>query len=41
MGEILAWVRERQLDGDLADAGEAVRLVRETFPPDEPEVPGR
>jgi putative nucleotidyltransferase with HDIG domain len=41
MGEILAWIRDRQLDGDLTDPGEAVRRVRETFPPDVPEVPGR
>jgi poly(A) polymerase len=41
MGEILEWVRERQLDGDLTDPGEAVRLVRETFPPDDSEDPGR
>jgi poly(A) polymerase len=37
LGAILAWVRERQLDGDLADREEAVRQVLAEFPPD----PGR
>lgn len=41
MGEILAWVRERQLEGELTDREEAVRRVREVFridlPPPESE----
>jgi poly(A) polymerase len=41
MGEILAWVRERQLDGLVTDREEAVRRVRETFPLDESEAAGR
>jgi poly(A) polymerase len=41
MGEILAWVRERQLDGDLASPEDAVRRVREAFPPDDPEAASR
>jgi poly(A) polymerase len=41
MGEILAWVRDRQLDGEIPDRGTAVRLVRETFPPDASEAGDR
>ena len=32
MGEILAWLRERQLDGEVSDRDEAVRRVRAAFP---------
>lgn len=32
LGEILRWVREQQLDGQIADAADAVRRVRERFP---------
>jgi poly(A) polymerase len=41
MGEILAWVRDRQLDGEIPDRGTAVRLVREAFPPDASEAGDR
>ncbi len=41
MGEILAWVRERQLEGEILDREEAVRRVREAFPSDEPESSSR
>jgi poly(A) polymerase len=34
LGRALAWARERQLDGELADREEAVRRVLEEFPPD-------
>jgi poly(A) polymerase len=33
MGRILRWLRNEQLDGRVADRAEAVRCVRETFPP--------
>jgi poly(A) polymerase len=33
MGEMLRWVRDQQLDGTLLDRDEAVRRVRERFPP--------
>jgi poly(A) polymerase len=34
LGRILAWVRDQQLDGEIPDREEAVRRVRETWPPD-------
>jgi poly(A) polymerase len=33
MGRMLRWAREKQLDGDFASREEAVRRVREEFPP--------
>jgi poly(A) polymerase len=33
LGRILAWVRELQLDGEVGDREEAVRRVRDRFPP--------
>jgi poly(A) polymerase len=32
MGEVLAWLREEQLDGKIADREDAVRRVRERWP---------
>jgi poly(A) polymerase len=34
LGRILAWVRERQLDGEIADREDAVRRVLSEFAPD-------
>jgi poly(A) polymerase len=33
MGRLLAWLRDRQLDGELHSKEEAVRRVQDTFPP--------
>jgi len=32
IGEILAWLRERQLEGAVADRDDAVRQVRAHYP---------
>jgi poly(A) polymerase len=34
LGRVLEWLRERQLDGEVSDADEAVRRVLTEFPPD-------
>ena len=34
LGEALRWVRELQLDGEIEDRAEAVRRVREAYPPE-------
>ncbi len=34
LGEALRWVRELQLDGEIEDKAEAVRRVREAYPPE-------
>jgi poly(A) polymerase len=36
LGRALAWVRERQLDGEVSDREEAVRRVLSELPPDAP-----
>jgi poly(A) polymerase len=38
LGRILAWIRERQLDGEVSDPADAVRRVQAEFPPDPPEA---
>ncbi len=41
MGALLRWLREQQLDGELADLDGAVRRVRDRFPPGSEEWPPR
>ena len=41
MGQMLAWARDQQLDGVFAGKEDAVRLLRDRFPPPRPESPPR
>jgi poly(A) polymerase len=41
MGDILDWIRDRQLDGEVSSRDDAVRAVRDHFPLDPPEAGAR